>query len=76
MRRGKMEYKTITDVFKEVEINELIERMELLRRDTNVFGVPEEVTSKRIAAECANDMLDDCIAIVREVFSNDKNSLS
>lgn len=82
MRRGKMEYKTITDVFKEVEINELIERMELLRRDPNsaswgiIDPTPEEAEAKRMAAECANDMLDDCIAIVKEVFGNDENSLS
>ena len=77
MRRGKMEYKTITDVFKEEEINELIERMELLRRDPNsaswgiIDPTPEEAEAKRMAAACANDMLDDCIAIVKEVFRDE-----
>lgn len=82
MRRGKMEYKTITDVFKEEEVNELIEQMELLRLDPNspslgiIDGTPEQMEAKRMAAECANDMLDDCIAIVKEVFVNEENSTS
>ena len=68
-----MFYSTIKDVFKETEVNELIERMESLRRDPNsaswgiIDPTPEEAEAKRMAAECANDMLDDCIAIVREL---------
>ena len=50
-------------------MREIIERMELLRRDDNPFGTLEEKAYKHISGEAANDMLDDCIAIVKEVFN-------
>ena len=54
----------------------VVAEMELLRRDPNsaswgiISPTPEEAEAKRMAAECANDMLDDCIAIVREMKTN------
>lgn len=52
--------------------NNAIEEMELLRRDpstvgySSLYATPEEVEAKRMAAEAANDMLDDCIAIIKK----------
>lgn len=65
----------LADVTRDNCCKETIERMELLRRDPNLVGyryvdaTPEETESERHAIEMANDMLDDCIAIVKEVCS-------
>ena len=55
------------------EVEDMIAQLELLYRDPNsaswgiIDPTLEEAEAKRMAAECANDMLDDCIAIVREM---------
>ena len=61
---------------------ELISQMQLLRRDPNLAGfryvdaTPEETEAEKHAIEMANDMLDDCIAIVREVLKPMKDLIS
>lgn len=57
-------------------MEELIRMLEMLRLDEYSVGyvdpTPEEVESERLANRRANDMLDKCIAYVRDYFNQDQ----
>lgn len=69
-----MEFRTMDDVFRKDEIDELLKRMETLRRDPDIVGggiidpTPNDIELDRLIAEYANYMLDDCITIVKDHF--------
>lgn len=57
-------------------MEELIRMLEMLRLDEYSVGyvdpTPEEVESERLANRRANDMLDECIAYVRDYFNRNQ----